>query len=110
MPEKIKVFSPMAKDEDEYYTVEARLGELSAVMLHAGTDVFPEAELKKASVYITARRIYDQFYIFSRQYNRAMYLTLDEIKSELSTYTDLDDGIQYLLDKGLIKEEYREVQ
>ena len=109
MPKKIKVFSPIVKDEDEYYTVEARLGQLSAVILHAGTEVFSPADLKATSIYITARRIYDEFYIFSREHNRPMYMTLEEIKRELHTYSDLDEAIQSLLEKGLIKEEFREV-
>jgi hypothetical protein len=110
MPDQVKVLSPNVADDDEYYQVEAKLSELSAVMLYAGTDVFPESELKKASIYLTARRVYDEFYIFSREHNRAMYMTREELRRELPSYTDLDDGIKYLLDKGLIKEGFIEVQ
>jgi hypothetical protein len=110
MPEKIKVFSPMAKDEDEYYTVEAKLTELSSLMLQAGGGTLPDAEWKKASIYLTARRVYDEFYIFAREHNRAMFMTREELRRELPGYADLDDGIKYLLDKGLIKEGFIEVQ
>jgi hypothetical protein len=109
MPEKIKVFSPMAKDEDEYYTVEAKLTELSSLMLQAGGGTLPDAERKQASIYLTARRVYDEFSIFSREHNRAMFMTREELRRELPSYTDLDDGIKYLLDKGLIKEGFIEV-
>ncbi|HEX9896801.1 MAG TPA: hypothetical protein VGA85_03970 [Dehalococcoidales bacterium] len=109
MPDKIRILSPNVTDENEYLQVAARLGELSALMMYGGRDSMSEREWKEASVYLTARRVYDEFYQFARRHNRAMYMTLEEIKSELPSYADLDDGIKYLLDKGLIKEEFREV-
>lgn len=110
MPNKIRILCPNVKDEDEYYQVEARLTELSSLMLQAGGGTLPDSEWKQASVYLTAKRIYDEFSIFARQHNRAMYMTWEELRRELHSYTDLDDAIQYLLDKGLIKERFMEVQ
>lgn len=110
MPDKIRILSPNVTDENEYYRVEAKLTELSSLMLQAGGGTLPDAEWKEASVYLTARRVYDEFSLFAREHNRAMYLTREELRRELPSYTDLDDGIKYLLDKGLIKEGFIEVQ
>jgi hypothetical protein len=110
MPDKIRIFSPNVTDEDEYYQVEAKLTELSSLMLQAGGGTLPDAEWKKASIYLTARRVYDEFYIFAHEHNRAMYMTREELRRELPGYADLDDGIKYLLDKGMIKEGFIEVQ
>jgi hypothetical protein len=110
MPNKVKVLSPNVADDDEYYQIEARLTELSSLMLQAGGGTLPDAEWKQASIYLTARRVYDEFSIFAREHNRAMYMTREELRRELPGYTDLDDGIKYLLDKGLIKEGFIEVQ
>jgi hypothetical protein len=107
MPRNIKVFFPTAKDEDEYLEVAARLGQLSALMVYVDRTRMTERDLKDASAYLTARRIYDVFSIVAREHNRSMFLTIDELKEEMREYTNLDDGINYLLEKGLIREELK---
>lgn len=110
MPEKISILLPTAKDEDEYLEVAARLGQTSALMLYASDrDRMSEREWKEASVYLTARRIYDLFYIYAREHNRSLYLTRDDLARELRDYTDLEDAIKYLLSRGLIKEEIGDI-
>jgi len=104
MPTNITIYSPTAKDEDEYLEVAARLGQLSALMVYVDRSRMTERDLRDSSAYLTARRIYDVFSIFAREHNRSMFLTIDELKEEMREYTNLDDGISYLLEKGLIRE------
>ncbi len=105
MPRKINIFFPTAKDEDEYLEVAARLGELSALMVYVDRSRMTESDLKNASAYLTARRIYDVFSIFAREHNRGLFLTREELQAEMRDFTNLDDGINYLLNKGLIRQE-----
>ena len=110
MPKQVKVFYPTAKDEDEYLQVAARLGELSALMMYNGRESMSEREWKEASTYLTARRIYDVFSIYARENNRSiLYLTNEELKSEMPDFANLEEGINYLLGKGLIREEFRDI-
>ncbi len=109
MPEQIKVFFPTAKNEDEYLQVAARLGELSALMMYQGKESMSEREWKEASAYLTARRIYDVFSIYARDHHRGLYLTREELQVEMRDFTDLDDGINYLLNKGLIRQELSDI-
>jgi hypothetical protein len=106
---KVKVLSPNAKDENEYLEIAARLGELSALMMYQGKESMSEREWKEASVYLTARRIYDVFSIYARDHNRGMYLTWQELQAEMRGFTNLDDGINYLLNKGLIRQEFSDI-
>ena len=105
MPNKINILSPTAKDEDEYLQVAARLGELSALMMYQGKESMSEREWKEASTYLTARRIYDVFSIYARDHNRGLYLTYEELQAEMRDFTNLDDGVNYLLQKGLLRQE-----
>jgi hypothetical protein len=111
MPKQVKVFYPSAKDEDEYLEVAARLGQLSALMVYVDRTRMTERDLKDSSAYLTARRIYDVFSIFAREHNRdGLYLTQQELKGEMRDFSNLEDGINYLLGKGLIREELRDIR
>jgi hypothetical protein len=110
MPKQVKFFYPTAKDEDEYLEVAARLGELSALMMYANRERMTERDLKDALAYLTARRIYDVFSIYAREHNRgSLYLTSEELKSEMLDFANLEEGINYLLSKELIREEFRDI-
>ncbi len=109
MPTNITIYSPTAKDEDEYLEVAARLGQLSALMVYVDRTRMTERDLKDASAYLTARRIYDVFSIFAREHHRSMFLTYEELKNEMRDYLNLEDGLKYLLDKGLIREELKKL-
>jgi hypothetical protein len=108
MSKPTEVFFPTAKDDDEYLEVAARLGQLSALMVYVDRTRMTEHDLKDASAYLTARRIYDVFSIYAREYNRKMFLTHDELKDEMRDFVNLEDGIKYLLDKGLIRQELKD--
>lgn len=109
MPKQIKVFFPTANDEDEYLDIAARLGELSALMVYVDRSRMTERDLKNTSAYLTARRIYDVFSIYAREHNRGLYLTHEELQAEMRDFINLDDGINYLLNNGLIRQELRDI-
>lgn len=105
----IGVLLPNVSSAEEYHKVLQQLTQTANDSMAILNDDTPEKDFRKTMIQSTAFLIYQEFSIFASQQNRATYMTWNELRSELSNLSELEEAIKYLLQKGLLKEGYIEI-
>lgn len=104
----VNVLSPNVKTAEEYKRVRKQLRENALNYMdrceHDAT-IFSEDEFNNVT---NAPLIYQDFVRVAFRNGRGLFMSLEEIKSELWRFHKIDETVKSLLDSGILKEVYME--
>lgn len=99
---KIDVLLPSASTPADY---QQKLEELHISFMACITSDINSTAANEVLIKINTHSVYHQFSLFTTKVGRdSIYMTRDEIHSELSELPHLDETIKHLLKKGLLRE------